>query len=288
MLIPVVAPVVGAVRKAGRTTRDMLMVLEKRERIVLVGGLGCLLTMLSMFAVFHKQVLHWMISFSDNYRHLKFGWLIILLLLFAVSFPPLIGYSALSAFTGMVYGFPGGWPLLAAGTLFGSFLSFLTFRYLLHDRAEQLARANVKFMAFAKTLEFDKFVLLWLIRLCPLPYSLSNAAMSSVPTVQPWRFFLATACVTPKLFLHIFIGDRLRRLAGAQDTSTMVANLISIILALVVAVITTYLIWQRTTERALAIEAGREALYQGPMEDDGLDNFEISEDEVDRESDFGV
>lgn len=252
--------------------------LETREKIWVGAGLSLLGTFLLLLGIFHEQVLHAMVRFSTNFRKLRGNWLIIFLLFVVISFPPLIGYSALSAFTGMVWGFPRGWLVLASGTLVGSFASFMTFRYILKDRAVQLAESNIKFMAFSKTLEQDSFTLLWMIRLCPLPYSLSNAAMSSIPSVEPWKFFVATAAVTPKLFLHIFIGDRLARLGAAKDRATWMANFLSIILAVTIGVATTWIIWKRTQERAQMLEEEHcGELDQDTLADDA-DNFEISSD----------
>lgn len=235
-------------------------------------GLGCVVVFMSFFAWFHEPILAWMVAKSEGFREISGGWLIIIGMLILVSFPPMMGYSAISMFTGMVYGFPNGWPILATGTVVGSFLCFVIFRYFFQERAKSLAHSSIKFMAFAKTLEQDKFVLLWLIRLCPLPYSMSNAAMSSVHTVEAYKFFLATLCTTPKLLIHIFIGDRIAKLGAAKDTSSRLVNLFSIVLAIVVAIITTWIIYRRTMERAAQIEAasGSESV---------LDDFEVDSDD---------
>lgn len=264
--------VVQAKTKVMNTFSD----LKPRERMFVLIGLGCVVVFMSFFAWFHEPILHWMVEKSEDFREVNLGWLIIICMLIGVSFPPMMGYSAISMFTGMVFGFPGGWPILAAGTVIGSFACFMVFRYFLEDRAKALAHSNVKFMALAKTLEQDKFVLLWLIRLCPLPYSMSNAAMSSVHTVEPYKFFLATLCTTPKLLIHIFIGDRVAKLGAAKDTSSRVVNLISIVLAIVVAILTTWIIYRRTMERAAQIEAS-----SGP--ESVLDDFEVDSDEDSQE-----
>lgn len=260
----------------------ILNALERREKWMLLGGSTVLVTFMTCFAIFHEQILSWMVKVSTEYAQLKLGWLYLILLLFLVSFPPLIGYSAISTFTGMAYGFPWGWPILAAGTLFGSFLSFLTFRYILRERAVALAHKNIKFMAFSHTLEQDRFTLLWLIRLCPLPYSLSNAALSSVPSVQPWRFFVATGLTTPKLFLHIFIGDRLAKLGKSTDNSAKLVNFLSILIAVSVGIATTYLIYNRTVQKAAELEQQRgQSDYNEVNDVDELEAFDISDEETD-------
>lgn len=274
------------IKEAGSSASSAFDQLNKREKIWVVLGLGLLGTSLLLLGIFHEQVLHAMVRFSSSFRNLRGNWAIVFLLFVVISFPPLIGYSALSAFTGMVWGFPHGWLVLASGTLIGSFASFMTFRYILRERAIHLAQSNIKFMAFSKTMEYDSFTLLWMIRLCPLPYSLSNAAMSSVPSVEPWKFFLATACVTPKLFLHIFIGDRLARLGTAKDRATWTANFFSIVLAVTIGIATTWIIWKRTQERALMLEEEHYAqLEQNELADDA-DDFEINVSEHEEENPF--
>lgn len=252
----------------------MFDALQRREKWLIGIGLGCLVTMLTLMTIFHTAVLTWMANFSAKFREVRLNWLILFMLYVFVSFPPMIGYSALALFTGMVYGFPGGWPLIASGTLFGSFCSFLVFRYLLKERAEQVARTSIKFTAFIETLRQDSFVLLWMIRLCPLPYSLSNAAMSTVPSVEPWKFFVATLLCTPKLFLHIFIGSRLVKLSNAKDNASWWANFVSIVLANVIFIGTSYVIYTRTKAKVASLQAkGYDPAGTVP------DDFEISDDE---------
>lgn len=247
--------------------------LERRERYIVGFGLGCVVVLMTTLSIFHNRVLSAMAAGSAKFRAIPYSWLILIVLYILVSFPPMIGYSVLALFTGMVYGFPNGWPLISSGTLIGSFCSFMVFRYLMRERAQALARRSVKFTAFTETLRQDSFLLLWMIRLCPLPYSLSNAAMSTVPSVEPWKFFVATLCCTPKLFLHIFIGSRLARLSTSKDNATWWANFLSVVIALTVGVVTSYIIYKRTTEKAAQLQASAN------LAEPEADDFEISGDE---------
>ena len=87
-----------------------------------------------------------------------------------------------------------------------------------------------------------------MIRLCPLPYSISNGAISTFPTVQPQMYALATAIVTPKLLIHIFIGSRLAAIAksgGKMDSGTKAINWASIIGGAIIGAVTGWLIYRR-------------------------------------------
>lgn len=246
--------------------------LDRRHKTFAVLGIGAVGTIGLLSLVFHASLLRWLTTASERFRGVRLNWLMLLTFNIAVSFPPIVGYSALSLFVGMVFGFPKGWPLLAFGTLVGSTLSFLTFRYLLRSRAEALARRNLKFMALVEVLRQDSFVLLWMIRLCPLPYSFSNAAMSTIPSIEPWKFFLSTLAATPKLFLHLFVGSQIVKLSEEADNKKWWVNLFSIFLAVSMGLLTSFLIYRRTKEKAAALE------QQHGFNQPAADDFEISGD----------
>ena len=97
-----------------------------------------------------------------------------------------------------------------------------------------------------------------MIRLCPLPYSLSNGALSTFPTVKPAIFALATTIASPKLMIHVFIGSRLAAIARngeKMDKSTKIINYASIVGGMIFGAATGYLIYQRTVARSRELEA---------------------------------
>jgi len=120
-----------------------------------------------------------------------------------------------------------------------------------------MVASDKRFAALSLTLKHDGIKLLCLVRLCPLPYSISNGAISTFPTVSPLAFMLATAMVTPKLMLHVFIGHRLALLAEADekmDAKTKALNYCSIIFGLILGVVVGWLIYMRTIKRAKQLE----------------------------------
>jgi uncharacterized membrane protein YdjX (TVP38/TMEM64 family) len=244
------------------------------QRVAVVAGVLVLGITAMLILIYHAALLAMLVRFSDWWRELKYGGILLFTLLLIVAFPPLIGYSTLASLAGMVYGFPGGWPILAGGTVIGSFLSFLTFRYLLHDRAMRLASTSTKFAALTRTLEQSKFTLLWLIRLCPLPYSLSNGAISSIPSVKPWPFLVATACTTPKLLIHVFVGDRLTKMGTEKDTASKIVDALSILLASLAGFATTYIIYTRTMALAQKMDTEDYAELESTFDQE----FELSSD----------
>lgn len=111
-------------------------------------------------------------------------------------------------------------------------------------------------------LKHDGLKLLVMIRLCPLPYSISNGAISTFPTVQPLVFALATLAATPKLLIVIFVGSRLAVIAESgekMDIATKLVNWGSIIFGISLGILTGYVIYNRTLTRSRELEAQERA-----------------------------
>ena len=183
--------------------------------VLAVGGI--------LFLVYNERIFGALLPVAKKWRDVTAGWLILRVLIFVVSFPPLIGYSSLLTIAGFVYGFPNGWFIAATATVAGSTASFLLSRTLLKNMVHRLIANDTRFAALSLTLKHDGLKLLIMYRLCPLPYSISNGAVATFPTVHWASYALATAIVSPKLMLHIFIGSQLEKIAesgGKMDPST--------------------------------------------------------------------
>ncbi|MCJ1272565.1 Tlg2-vesicle protein [Puttea exsequens] len=215
-----------------------------------------------LFLVFSERIFAWLEPVAEKWKNLRGGWLILWLMTFTTAFPPIIGYSTCLTLAGFIYGFPGGWPIVASATLVGSTCSFIVSRTLLSDFVERLVSNDRRFEALSLVLKHDGLKLLVMIRLCPLPYSISNGAISTFPTVSTWTFALATAAATPKLFGAIFIGSRLAVIAKSgekMDAATKAINWISIVLGVILGGLTGLIIYKRTLARSRQIEAEQRA-----------------------------
>lgn len=149
-----------------------------------------------------------------------------------------------------------------------------------------------RFEALSLTLKHDGIKLLCMIRFCPLPYSISNGAVSTFPTVTPLAFAFATAIATPKLMIHVWIGQRLAILAAAEqkmDGKTKALNYCSIAGGVILGLLTGWIIYKRTLKRAAQLEVEERARVGA--EEEGLlvvpdEVFEDLREEV--EQDLGI
>lgn len=239
-------------------------------------GLGILIVLVLgiLFLVYNERIFGMLAPFAKKWRDITGGWLILWALIFVVSFPPLIGYSLLLTIAGFVYGFPNGWFIAASATIVGSTVSFILSRSLLKSMVHRLIANDKRFAALALTLKHDGLKLLVMIRLCPLPYSLSNGAIATFPTVHWASFALATTIVSPKLMLHIFVGSQFDRIAeqdGKRDTKTKALNYLSILISVMAGILTGWFMYQKTKQRTRELEAEeRESVQRASL--DGLDH----------------
>ena len=216
-----------------------------------------LLVLVILGLIYNERIFAYLAPAAARWRNLSGGWLILWFMTFFVSFPPMIGYSTCVTVAGFVFGMRG-WLIVSTATVIGSTCAFLASRSVLKDMVSRRTEENKRFQALALVLKHDGLKLLLMIRLCPLPYSLSNGAISTIPTVTWYNFALATAAVSPKLLLHVFIGSRLGDLAengDKMDFKTRLISYVSITVGMVAGIATGYFIYIRTKARAKELEA---------------------------------
>jgi uncharacterized membrane protein YdjX (TVP38/TMEM64 family) len=234
-----------------------------------------------LFLVFNEKIFGWLQPYAEKWKHTTGGWTILWAITFLTAFPPIIGYSSCGTTAGFVYGIWEGWLILATATIVGSFCSFIASRTVLKKYVERLVANDKRFAALTLTLKQDGIKLLCLIRLCPLPYSLSNGAMSTFPTVQPHMYALATALITPKLFIHVFIGSRLAAIAKSGEqmsAGTKAVNYTSIVVGGLVGAGVGWYIYRSTIQRARELETQEAANVQDTIRRTGAPPKQFMDD----------
>ncbi|KAI0447942.1 hypothetical protein F4803DRAFT_191631 [Xylaria telfairii] len=245
-----------------------------------VGGLA-VLALGIVFLVFSHRIFVALRPVADGWRALPGGWVLLFLLSAVAAFPPMVGYSLTITIAGFIFGFPGGWPIVAGATVVGSTASFLASRTVLSGYVQRLVGEDRRFVALGQVLRHDGLPVLVAIRFCPLPFSLSNGFLATIPSISPGSFALATALSTPKLLVHVFIGDRLAQLADNDDmpTSTRLVNYLSILFGSVVGITVGWFVYRRTMRRAkeLAREEAGATDGNGVLLADELDYDDVEE-----------
>ncbi|KAL4948070.1 hypothetical protein BDW69DRAFT_177135 [Aspergillus filifer] len=203
------------------------------------------------------RVFQWLGPVAEQWEQSALVFFLMWLCVFFVSFPPLVGWSTFGTVSGYVFGVWKGWLLYASATVLGSTCSFIASRTVLSKFVQRLVERDKRFAALALTLKYDGLKLLCMIRLCPLPYSICNGAISTFPTVQPLMYGLATLIISPKLLVPAFIGSRLRILYEKGEEMSLgskLVNISSIIVSIAVGIFTGWYIYKRTLARAKELE----------------------------------
>lgn len=230
--------------------------------------------------IYSHAIFAWLEPVAVGWRALPGGWILVWLLTFVTAFPPMIGYSTSLTIAGFVYGCPGGWPIVATSSVAGATAAFVTSRTVFSGYVHRLVGADKRFVALGQVLRHDGVLVLAAIRLCPLPFSLSNGFLATIPSISPLSFALATALSSPKLFVHLFIGSRLAQLAENGDQMSAfdkAVNYLSMILGGLAGTVIGVVIYRRTMARAKELMREEAAENGGLVGSDG----EIDYDDLD-------
>ncbi|KAL6787920.1 hypothetical protein J3E68DRAFT_417575 [Trichoderma sp. SZMC 28012] len=250
--------------------------LLQRSLVVFVILLGWTFIILSI--LYSEAFFAWLATVSKSWREIPGGWLIAFMLIFVTSVPPIIGYSTANTIAGFVYGFPNGWPIAASACIIGSLAAFMACRTVLSGHVNKLIGNDHRFVALGQVLRRDGILYLTGIRFCPLPFSLSNGFLATIPSISPLSFVISTALSTPKLLIHIFIGSRLAIIAEQGDAMPLrdkIVNYTGMIIGGAIGAAAGFIIYRRTMARAEEL-AREEATINAAEE--GIGGYEDTDD----------
>ncbi|KAJ5814854.1 hypothetical protein N7474_006631 [Penicillium riverlandense] len=241
---------------------DLWMRMSLLQKVGTVTAAVAMLTLAIVFMVFTGKLFLWLGPVAEKWENSALVGFILWLCVFFVSFPPLVGWSTFGTVLGFIFGTWKGWLIYATASVLGSTCSFVVSRTVLSKFVNRMMERDTRFAALALTLKYDGLKLLCMIRLCPLPYSICNGAVSTFPTVQPLMYGLATAIITPKLLVPTFIGSRVRLLSDKNEemsAASKAINICSILVTVSIGIFTGWYIYQRTLARAKELEAKERA-----------------------------
>ncbi|CAJ0553579.1 Ff.00g120910.m01.CDS01 [Fusarium sp. VM40] len=243
----------GSVNLLGEQVLKVYLRLSPVQRVLALAGVVAA-GVLGVLAIIYSHVFFkWLEPKAEAWRALPGGWILAFMLVFVTSFPPIVGYSTASTIAGFVYGFPLGWPIVASGCTAGALCAFLASRTVLSGYVDRMVGRDHRFVALGQVLRQEGIWYLTAIRFCPLPFSLSNGFLATIPSITPLAFTISTALSSPKLLVHVFIGSRLALLAEKGDKMTAgskAINYLSMILGGTVGLVVGLIIYRRTMARA--------------------------------------
>ncbi|SCV03693.1 LAMI_0H10198g1_1 [Lachancea mirantina] len=257
-------PLQRAMYHCKRLARKLLGVWQslpmwKKFLLVFAGVVNLVFVILML--VYHNRIMQAVAQASDEIKQKKYFPLVFIALLYLVSFPPLIGFSSLATCVGLTYGISAkGFVTLFIGTASGSISAFVVFKTLLKSQAEKLVRMNSKFEALTSILQDDdSYLTITLIRLCPFPYSYTNGAIAGIYGVSVLNFSKATVLMSPKLFLYLFVGSRLKNMGESRSTGSRIFDVISLVVTAIVQILTAWIVYRKATKRQRELRQAQDA-----------------------------
>ncbi|KAF9994560.1 hypothetical protein BGZ80_003233 [Entomortierella chlamydospora] len=184
------------------------------SRIFLGLWIAFVALMIGLFTGFHSKIFALLEALAGSIKGLgPWGPPVIMLCLFATSFPPVIGYSSVITMAGYVYGFLFGFTIVFLAALSGAIVCFYFCRRWFKPQVRELLAKDKSLKSVVRTVERSGFRLLVLIRLAPYPFNIMNALLSATH-ISIQTFALATALSLSKLTVHVYVGSTLSSLTG--------------------------------------------------------------------------
>ena len=206
-------------------------------------------------AYVYLPISEWLSAFQDWVQGFgALGWAIFIAVYAITSFA-LIPGSILTLGAGVAYGL-WAFPLVVAGAVLASAMSFLAARYVFHDRVQEKVAQYPRFKAVNEAIRDEGWKVVLLLRLSPaLPFSLQNWFLGLMP-VGFWPAQIATLFgIMPGTLLYIWIASLGGEAAagGAADASLLryVVLGVGLLATLVVTVVVTRKAQQKLKEFAV-------------------------------------
>ncbi|EPS36458.1 hypothetical protein H072_9989 [Dactylellina haptotyla CBS 200.50] len=222
-----------------------------------------------LIAVYHEQIVNWLTPVSKKIRELKWGWVIPIIILFIISFPPLFGHEIVAILCGIVYGLWIGFAIVAAGTFLGEIGTYFAFKGVLRHRAEKAEKKNLNYACLATVTREGGLWFVFVARLSAIPSHLTTAVFATCG-ISFWVFFIATFLSLPKQLVVVYLGVIINDPKGGHLISNVVLGLTFLITILAAF----YIYWQMRKVRPRLI-AEHEAIKNVDTTYEGAGGIEM-------------
>ncbi|RVD80158.1 uncharacterized protein DFL_008064 [Arthrobotrys flagrans] len=218
-----------------------------------------------LISVYHEQIVKWLTPVSQKIRSLSWGWIIPIVILFIISFPPLFGHEIVAILCGIVYGLWIGFAIVAAGTFIGEIGTYFAFKGVLRGKAEKEERRNLNYACLATVTREGGIIFVFIARLSAIPAHLTTAVFATCG-ISFWVFFIATLLSLPKQLVVVYLGVIINNPSGGH----LVSNIILGITFAITILAAGYIYWQMRKVRPRLI-AEHEAIKNGQTSYEGAD-----------------
>ncbi|KAI8051060.1 uncharacterized protein B0P05DRAFT_562803 [Gilbertella persicaria] len=169
-------------------------------------------------------------------KSMPYGWLVMGSITALTSIPPIFGFTFSVLLNGFIYGFPLGCYPSTLGAFLGSLWTLLLMRQShLLSWLSLSPNHQEKFEAVEQAIGLGGFKMVLLIRLCPIPWQVSNLVLSLCSTVS-WQYYIIAAFIACfKYNWEVWVGSQLANLSDPSlPPTTHRITLVTMVIGLIV------------------------------------------------------
>ncbi|KAM0755534.1 hypothetical protein T439DRAFT_320226 [Meredithblackwellia eburnea MCA 4105] len=159
----------------------------------------------AVLSSYHHQIITAIAPYKHSIREAKWSWIVPVVVLVIVSFPPLFGHELIILAVGIVWNLGVGFVIACAGTFLGEVACFYAFRYFLTERAHKIEQKHLAYSCLARMMRSGGVGIIILVRFSAIPGHVTTAIQSTVG-MSIWIYSVAAAFSLPKQFALLYIG----------------------------------------------------------------------------------
>ncbi|KAI9052884.1 hypothetical protein LZ554_003156 [Drepanopeziza brunnea f. sp. 'monogermtubi'] len=160
---------------------------------------------IALVTINHAKIVEALRPISFKLKGMPGGFIIPIIVLIVISFPPLFGHEIIGLLVGVVWGLWVGFAIVAVGTFLGEVGTWYAFKYAFRRKAMKLEKTNITYGALARLARDGGFWIILLIRFSVIPTHISTAVFSTTD-VKFWHFAMATFLTSPKQITIVYVG----------------------------------------------------------------------------------
>ncbi|KAJ7106654.1 hypothetical protein C8R44DRAFT_681070 [Mycena epipterygia] len=172
-------------------------------RIYLI--LAIIIVVIALIEAYHQQIVAALRPVTNWLHSITAGWLIPIVVLIALSFPPLFGHELVAMLCGLVWGLGAGFGIVAAGTILGEIGTFYAFKFCCHARGEKMELRSIPYGTLSRVVREGGLRIAIIVRYSAIPPHFTTAVFATCG--MPFWVFLTAAIVSlPKQLVLVYVG----------------------------------------------------------------------------------
>ncbi|KAF7293232.1 hypothetical protein HMN09_01201400 [Mycena chlorophos] len=207
-----------------------------KQKFLFYGLAAVLLVAVVLISIYHEKIIDDLAPVTDWLSEHKFGPLIPIVILIAMSFPPLFGHEIVAMLAGVTWDLPEAFLIVAVGTLLGEIANFFVFKSACSARGAKMEQKDLSYGVLAHVVREGGFLVVLVVRYSAIPPHFATTVFSTVGI--SFGVFIGAAILSlPKALVPVYIGWALRPENSGNKTSNIIekAVLVASIIVTIVA-----------------------------------------------------